>query len=90
MLYNTKLNEELYMDYTWEKLSSREFEIIACNFAGDMFPGYEWKLTANTRDYNHDFFAKTEKLDKWGEAKHYVAYTMGSNTCICKIDEFCK
>ena len=58
------------MDYTWEKLSSREFEIIACNFAGDMFPGYEWKLTANTRDYNHDFFAKTEKLDKWGEAKH--------------------
>lgn len=70
MLYNTKLNEELYMDYTWEKLSSREFEIIACNFAGDMFPGYEWKLTANTRDYNHDFFAKTEKLDKWGEAKH--------------------
>ena len=46
------------MDYTWEKLSSREFEIIACNFAGDMFPGYEWKLTANTRDYNHDFLLR--------------------------------
>lgn len=84
------------MDYTWEKLSSREFEIIACNFAGDMFPGYEWKLTANTRDYNHDFLLRPknwingEKLNILNMQKNYVAYTMGSNTCICKIDEFCK
>lgn len=33
------------MDYTWENLLPREFEIIACNFAEDMFPDYEWKLT---------------------------------------------
>ncbi len=58
------------MDYTWEKLSSREFEIIACNFAKDMFPDHEWKLTANTCDYNHDFFSKTDNQEKWGEAKH--------------------
>lgn len=58
------------MDYTWETLISREFEIIACNFADDMFPAYEWKLTGNTRDDNHDFFTQTGIGEKWGEAKH--------------------
>lgn len=58
------------MDYTWENLISREFEIIACNFADDMFPAYEWELTGNTRDDNHDFFTQTGIGEKWGEAKH--------------------
>ena len=58
------------MDYTWENLLPREFEIIACNFAEDMFPDYEWKLTGTTRDDNHDFFAQSVIGNKWGEAKH--------------------
>lgn len=58
------------MDYTWEKLTSREFEIIACNFANDMFPSYKWELTDSTRDDNHDFYTETGIMNKWGEAKH--------------------
>lgn len=62
------------MDFTWEKLTSREFEIIACNFANDMFSSYQWKLTNSTRDDNHDFYAETSSLNKWGEAKHSTKY----------------
>ena len=58
------------MDYTWKKLLSREFEVIACNLANDMFPDYKWELTGETRDDNHDFFVVSEIWDKWGEAKH--------------------
>lgn len=58
------------IEYTWENLTSREFEVIACNFANEMFPAYEWKLTISTRDDNHDFYANAGNLDKWGEAKH--------------------
>lgn len=58
------------MDYTWKNLNFREFEIVACNFANDMFPNYEWKLTTSTRDDNHDFYAEIGVFSKWGEAKH--------------------
>ena len=58
------------IEYKWERLTSREFEIIACNFANDMFPAYKWQLTTSTRDDNHDFYAKAGNWDKWGEAKH--------------------
>lgn len=62
------------MDYTWENVTSREFEIVACNFASDMFPSYEWKLTDSTRDDNHDFYTEAGILNKWGEAKHSKKY----------------
>lgn len=62
--------KELEMDYTWENLTSREFEIVACNFANDMFPSYVWKLTDSTRDDNHDFYTESGIFNKWGEAKH--------------------
>ncbi len=62
------------MDYTWKNLTSREFEIIACNFSHDMFPSYKWKLTNSTRDDNHDFYVETDFWNKWGEAKHSTKY----------------
>lgn len=57
-------------DYSWEKLNSREFEIIACNYANDVFPNYSWNLTQPTKDDNHDFEAVYDNFEKWGEAKH--------------------
>lgn len=60
----------MIMDYSWKKLNSREFEIIACNYANDIFSKYIWSLTKSTRDDNHDFFAFCNNLDKWGEAKY--------------------
>ena len=57
-------------DYTWEDLSPREFEIVACNYANDIFPDYSWSLTQLSRDDNHDFEAIFENNEKWGEAKH--------------------
>ena len=60
----------MIMDYSWENLNSREFEIIACNYANDIFSKYIWSLTKSTRDDNHDFLAFCNNLDKWGEAKH--------------------
>lgn len=57
-------------DYSWEQLNSREFEIIACNYAKDVFPIYSWILTQQTKDYNHDFEAVYNNFEKWGEAKH--------------------
>lgn len=62
------------MDYTWENLTSREFEVVACNFASDMFPSYNWKLTDSTRDDNHDFYTQARIPNKWGEAKHSNKY----------------
>lgn len=62
------------MDYTWKNLTSREFEIIACNFSNDMFPSHKWKLTNSTRDDNHDFYTETSFWNKWGEAKHSTKY----------------
>lgn len=57
-------------DYTWENLNSREFEIVACNYAKDIFPNYSWKLTNPIKDDNHDFEAVFNNFEKWGEAKH--------------------
>ena len=60
------------MDYSWSKLKSREFEIIACNYVADMFPDKTWHLTKNTGDGNRDFetVPQDERWIKWGEAKH--------------------
>jgi len=58
------------MDYTWENLNSREFEIVACNYAYEMFPEYLWKLTQSTKDNNHDFYSEFYEKENWGEAKH--------------------
>ena len=57
-------------DYTWENLNSREFEIIACNYANGIFSEYSWSLTQPIKDDNHDFEAIYDDFDKWGEAKH--------------------
>ena len=57
-------------DYTWENLNSREFEVVACNYANDIFPNYSWMLTNPTKDDNHDFEAVFDNFEKWGEAKH--------------------
>ena len=60
------------VDYTWNTLSSREFEVIACNYAADMFPDKKWYLTKSTGDGNRDFesYPEIDRLIKWGEAKH--------------------
>ena len=50
-------------------LSSREFEVLAANYAQSIFPEYEWWLTAAVADYNRDFEALFEEMSKWGEAK---------------------
>lgn len=53
-------------------LNSREFEVLAANYAKSIFPAYEWKITKAIGDYNRDFEAIVECLSKWGEAKHTV------------------
>lgn len=51
-------------------LSSREFEVLAANYAQSIFPEYGWELTAPVADYNRDFEAMFKEMNKWGEAKH--------------------
>lgn len=51
------------------ELSSREFEVLAANYAKFLLPDYQWKITKATGDYNRDFEAVVEQIDKWGEAK---------------------
>ena len=50
-------------------LTPREFEVFAANYAKSIFPDYKWKITKAIGDYNRDFEAKVENLNKWGEAK---------------------
>lgn len=51
------------------QLTSREFEVLAANYAKSIFPDYEWRITKAVGDYNRDFEAVVECLNKWGEAK---------------------
>lgn len=51
------------------ELTSREFEVLAANYAKSIFPDYDWKITKAVGDYNRDFEAVVECLSKWGEAK---------------------
>lgn len=56
--------------YCLETLTSRQFEILAANYAKSVAPDYNWILTKKTGDYNHDFEAILDDCFKWGEAKH--------------------
>lgn len=58
------------MNYLFEKLTHREFEVLAANYAKSVAPQYQWRLTQKTIDFNRDFESVCKTFDKWGEAKH--------------------
>ncbi len=58
------------MNYQIEKLTSRQFEVLAANYAQNVAPHYNWILTKKTVDFNRDFEAVFNNNIKWGEAKH--------------------
>lgn len=68
------------MNYQIEKLTSRQFEVLAANYAKDSNPDYNWVLTQKTIDFNRDFEATYNNQIKWGEAKH----TIRANTTVSK------
>ena len=61
---------ETTMGYALEKLSSRQFEVLAANYVKNIAPQYNWVLTQSIGDFNRDLEAHIEEKYKWGEAKH--------------------
>lgn len=58
------------MNYLIERLTPRQFEVLAANYAKSIAPHYDWFLTPKTVDFNRDFEAVYNNSFKWGEAKH--------------------
>ena len=57
-------------NYSFEKLTPREFEVLAANYVHYVEPDCDWKLTRSVGDFNRDIEAYYDDTYKWGEAKH--------------------
>ena len=68
------------MYYLIDRLTPRQFEILAANYAKSIAPHYNWTLTKKAIDFNRDFEGVYNNNLKWGEAKH----TSNTSSCISK------